>query len=245
MNTAKIVLLSGKGQRFKDAGYKIAKGLIKYKNYELAIHSAKSLPSVKNTIFGIQDKDLSNSFEKSIIKNYSSNFNFFIFKEYTNGQATSCFEILDKFKNIESFYVTSCDFKFEVSIKKLNKIINKDFDSVVFTYKANKFNYDNSESFGWIRESSGLVSNVNCKKRIEPLKNNDFIITGAFYFRNREIFNYYYKKLIQENKLINNETYIDMILKTMVEDNLKVYNYCVSSFRDFGTPEMLEFESKL
>ena len=170
MNRSKIILLSGKGKRFLDAGYKIPKGLIKYQNIELAIHSAKSLPKVENTIFALQDKDASKSFEKSIKKNYIKNFNFYYFTDYTNGQATSCYEVINSSENIDSFFVSSCDFSFRLNEKALHSLIIEGYDSIVFTYKAKKYNFDNSKSFGWIREENNIVKNVSCKERIEPKK---------------------------------------------------------------------------
>ena len=52
----------------------------------------------------------------------------------------------------------------------------------------------------------------------------------------------YYKKLLNEKRYINNETYIDVIIEMMVEDGLKIYNYQVNSFKSFGTPEEYEYE---
>lgn len=245
MDRSKIILLSGKGKRFLDAGYKIPKGLIKYQNIELAIHSAKSLPKVDNTIFVLQDKDASKSFEKSIKKNYSKNFNFYYLTDYTNGQATSCYEVVNNSKNIDSFYVSSCDFSFRLNEKALDSLIIEGYESIVFTYKAKKYNFDNPKSFGWIREENNIVKIVSCKERIEPKKDSDFIIIGAFYFKEKNIFNYYYRKMLEEKRLINNETYVDIIIQMMVDDNLKIYNYPVSSFLDFGTPEQFEIQKKL
>lgn len=51
--------------------------------------------------------------------------------------------------------------------------------------------------------------------------------------------------MLEEKRLINNETYIDIIIQMMVDDNLKIYNYPVSSFLDFGTPEQFEIQKKL
>ena len=44
MVETKIILLSGKGKRFKDKGYEIPKGMLKINNLELAILSAQSIP---------------------------------------------------------------------------------------------------------------------------------------------------------------------------------------------------------
>ena len=53
IESTKIVLLSGRGKRFKDRGYIHPKGLLKLNNQELAFLSANSLPNCKDTIFGL------------------------------------------------------------------------------------------------------------------------------------------------------------------------------------------------
>ena len=73
-------------------------------------------------------------------------------------------------------------------------------------------------------------------------KGNEYIIIGGFYFADKNIFKKYYINLINSNRYINNETYIDVIIELMVNDGLKIYNLKVDKFRDFGTPENFEIE---
>ena len=193
LDSTKIILLSGRGNRFKDEGYSKPKGLLKIGDTELAILSADSLPLTKNTIFGIQKTDEINyNFSHIINEKYKPQSKIYLFDEYTNGQATSNYEILnsDFYTPInENFFVLACDFSFKVHESKIVKSLNKKYHAIVFTYPAESYNYDNSDSYGWIRaDSKNIVRYVSCKKRIQPLQSSDFIITGAFNFLNKDIF---------------------------------------------------------
>ena len=244
IESTKIVLLSGRGKRFKDRGYIHPKGLLKLNNQELAFLSANSLPNCKDTIFGIQKKDsLKYNFKNIKNKNYHKNSKIYEFDDYTNSQATSCFQILENNKILtDSFFVLSCDFSFEINKKLSNKFFKK-LDAIVFTYKAKNYNFENSTSYGWIRSNKkNMVLDVSCKKSFKANKGNEYIIIGGFYFADKNIFKKYYINLINSNRYINNETYIDVIIELMVNDGLKIYNLKVDKFRDFGTPENFEIE---
>tara|TARA_B100001250_G_scaffold328507_1_gene292997 strand:- start:1496 stop:2257 length:762 start_codon:yes stop_codon:yes gene_type:complete len=246
LNDLKIVLLAGKGARFKQNGYTLPKGLLKFNNLELAIHAANSIPECSETIFGVQIRDEKNYQIKNIIKKkFTGNADFYKFNKYTNGQATSCYELINKseLNYNNSFFLLSCDFSFSVNEKKLKEIIETKYDAIVFTYQATDINYLNESSFGWVRPNKdNLINKVSCKERIYPLENNDSVIIGAFHFLEKKMYEDYYKKLLNEKRYINNETYIDVIIEMMVEDGLKIYNYQVNSFKSFGTPEEYEYE---
>ena len=244
IESTKIVLLSGKGKRFKDSGYIHPKGLLKFNNLELAFLSANSLPNCIDTIFGIQKKDsIKYDFEKIKNKNYSKGSKIYEFEEYTDGQATSCFQIIQNNKILtESFFILSCDFSFEVN-KKLSNVFLKQNDAIVFTYKAKNYNFENSTSYGWIKsDEKNMVLDVSCKKAFEIQEGNEYIIIGGFYFADHNIFKKYYTKLLDLKRYINNETYIDVIIELMVNDGLNVYNLEVDQFKDFGTPDNFEIE---
>ena len=248
LNDLKIVLLAGKGERFLNKGYTVPKGLLKFNDLEIAIHSANSIPKCAETIFGLQIKDYKNyDIQNTIEKKYRENYNFYKFENYTIGQATSCYEIVDKLnlRSDKSFFLLSCDFSFTVKEKKLKEIIDDKFDAIVFTYKAKEINYSNPLSFGWTRsDENNFINKVACKKRIDPHQNNDYIVIGAFHFTKKNTYVEYYKKLIKEKRYVNDETYIDVIIEMMVDDGLRVYNYEVDSFKNFGTPEQYELEKR-
>ena len=247
LNSTKIILLSGKGNRFKEKGYTLPKGLLKIGGVELAIHAANSLPECETSIFAIQDfVNKKYNFHEILQNKYFNKFKIFKFKEYTNGQATSCYDIINNINEIikSGFFVLSCDFSFNVASNEIKKIINKKIDAVVFTYRAADINYKNESIYGWIRSSDdNKVTDVSCKKRILPHKLDDHVIIGSFYFSNISIYKKYYKKLISDENYINGETYIDVIIQLMVEDGLEVINYEVDDFKDFGTPDQYEVQN--
>lgn len=243
LDNTKIVLLSGKGDRFKKKGYSLPKGLLKIKGLELALHASKSIPDCETTIFAIQDYvNKKYNFEKILQKKFFTNFKIFNFKKYTNGQATSCYEVIKHNKEIKGgFFILSCDFSFSVPYREVEKLLGKNPDAIVFTYKATDFNYQNEKIYGWIRDNDeNMVTHVSCKKRIEPHKIEDSIIIGTFYFVNKSTFIKYYKKLVLNKNFIYGETYIDIIIQLMVSDGLKVFNFKVDNFKDFGTPDQYE-----
>ena len=93
LNDLKIVLLAGKGERFISKGYTVPKGLLKFNDLEIAIHSANSIPKCAETIFGLQIKDYKNYDIQNTIENLS-----LIFEEKIKRVNYEVEKLPDKFK---------------------------------------------------------------------------------------------------------------------------------------------------
>ena len=66
------------------------------------------------------------------------------------------------------------------------------------------------------------------------------IISGFFVFKNKEIYNKYYQKMVNDKKEINGEYYIDTLCKVAIENGSKVLGLLIDKGRSYGTPYELK-----
>ena len=76
------------------------------------------------------------------------------------------------------------------------------------------------------------VVKINCKKSNNPIK--DFVTTGTFTFKNKNIFNHCYNKMVSE-KTCKKEYYMDTVAKYALQLKYKVKYILVKNFKSYGT----------
>lgn len=240
-----IIPIAGKGLRFKKAGYKIHKSLIKYKKIPIFIHSAKCLPKANLNIFILKKRQSKEHiFQKKLIKQfYKSQTKIIILKNETKGQADTIYKTRNFIPKGSIVNIAASDTICEFDTKKYYKMIEAN-EALIWTSKPKKFQIANLRQFGSvIRRKKKIL--VYCKKQVKfrPLN----IITGFFSFKNNgKIFRIL--KFARQNKkyFINNEIYLDTIFEIFSKKySEKINMFPINKVISFGTPEEYKENKKV
>ena len=224
--------MSGEGKRFKDAGYNTPKPLIEIFEEPMFFSSMKKFPDCDKWIFTINKEIHNHSKFQNFIKTFSEPYDIVVIDKLSDGQATSCKIAIENLKNSDSFFVGSCDtiFKNKLDIKELSSS-----EVTVLTSRPTFLQQKNSQGYGWVVEDKNNFE-ILCKEKVTITSNNFFIILGYFYFQKKSDFLNWYD-FIRKNKIyINNELYIDVLVRELVSSKLTVSNKIVDS-DIVGTPE--------
>ena len=77
----------------------------------------------------------------------------------------------------------------------------------------------------------------SCKKRASNNPKKDWIIIGAFVFKNKNIFEILLKSLFKSKLKVNNEFYLDSCIYIALKLKLKVSFIKVKNYISWGTPK--------
>ena len=91
-----ILLMSGKGKRFSDAGYSLPKPLIPVLGYPMFIKSLQSFPKLDKWFFVISEDTLNNEVFVKSVKEFQFNYELISLKKTSQGQAESCYLAVKK-----------------------------------------------------------------------------------------------------------------------------------------------------
>ena len=83
------------------------------------------------------------------------------------------------------------------------------------------------------------ILKINCKKTVSLKPYNDYVIVGAFSFKNINIFKKSYKSMKREKDMINNEYYMDTVAKHALKIGYKVSMIKVDNYKNYGTLESI------
>lgn len=242
-----LIPMAGAGSRFAAAGYKTHKPAIKVidrkskKEIPMVVAATLDLPecTTSNIIYIDRDFHQKDGIEDEI-KKYFSQAKFITINNLTDGQASTCLLAEHYINNDTELLIAGCDNGMLYNEADFEKA-KQDSDMLVFTYRQNEAVLENPAAYGWIGvDAQNNVNLVSVKKPISDDPLNDHAIVATFWFKRGADFVRLAKKMIAANDRINNEFYVDQIVKYCIADNLKTKVFEIKRYICWGTPQDYE-----
>lgn len=243
-----IIPMAGEGRRFLDAGYKRNKAtlpMVYRKTGErcpMVVCSVLDLPGIHergdNIAFIMRDFHMEMGIDERIRKRFPEA-TFYAVKELTQGQACTCLLAKD-FIGEDELLIAACDNGIEYDPEQFEKL-KRTSDMIVFTYRHDARVEDAPDCFGWVKVNDrDQATGVSVKKHISDTPQNDHAIVATFWFRHGGIFIQAAEKMIRENDRVNDEFYVDQVIKHALELGYSVRVFEVEKFLNYGSPEDYE-----
>ncbi len=247
--TKVLIPMAGDGKRFKDALYKVSKPAIKTTDYHtgtkipMVVCATKDLPLVKtdgsNLIYIDRDFHKKEGLEDEIKKYYPKAL-FITTEKLTKGQASSCLLAEQYINNNEPLLIAGCDNGMIFNQEKFNELTKK-CDVIAFTYTNNEAVLENPTAYGWYKcDENKKITDISIKKPLSDNILNDHAVVATFWFKTGKIFVECTKKMIKEEDMINNEYYIDEVIKHAKELGYDVRLFDIDRYIGWGTPKDYE-----
>jgi len=238
-----IMPMAGKGNRFKEFGYKTSKPLIQIGNKSLIEKCISSLPKSKNSVYILKESDfVVENLVKDITKSDPAiNKEFIHIEQPTTGQAATCLLAKDLINSSDSLLISSCDYEIIFDRDELTKLIKQhDPDVLLFTFKLRSMPVANYSSFAYCNESFGHITHISEKKCLSDYPQFDHMLTGTFWFKESNLFFQAATNLLEEDIRVNNEHYVGTSINYLIKSGFKVMSFEVNQWISFGDPAELE-----
>ena len=230
-----IIPLGGKGERFKNEGYKLPKPLIKIFDKEMIFYVIDKLIINKfDKLYIIYNKILDNDdFSKTLLSKYSF-INLIPINIQTKGAAETLYIGIKEIEKIE-----------RINERKKNLILDCDtfYNEDVVQYYRNNLN--NNVVFYREKENEKPIYSyiaINDENKIKKIREKEKISnnanTGIYCFENLELLKQYCEYVINNNILFNNEPYISCVISEMINNNIEFYGIKINeeNVKSLGTP---------
>lgn len=246
-----IIPMAGAGQRFADEGYKISKPAIPTtyrksgEDYPMVVCATKDLPGVNADGSNVTYIDRTFHKEDGVeeaIKEHYPKANFITVEKLTEGQACTCLLARDIINTDEALLIAGCDNGMVIDINKFDDMTKK-CDVLAFTYRHNQAVLTNPNAYGWMiveDDASCKITDISIKKAISDTPMEDHAIVATFWFRRGSDFVKATEKMICENDRVNNEFYVDQVMKHCLELGLDARVFEIERYIGWGTPKDYE-----
>ncbi len=230
-----LMSIAGKGQRFRDAGFRNEKPFLDINDTKLFKLASNDFPSklpVKIILREDQEKEAKKYIEQDEV---------IVLDGLKNGQALSVYEGI-KNANLncdKPLHITACDSTAIFNKQAYLELINSEqFDVIVFGAENYPYSKRSPHSYGWIgvKNQSNIIEKISVKKPIGQNLSQPIVISD-FTFKNADIFNTAVESMVNRNGKVNNEFYIDECINDCIELGYKVIYFPVDYYVSWGTPE--------
>lgn len=240
-----VIPMAGAGQRFVDAGYKVHKPAILTTDRltgrlkPMVVCATQDLPDVapqgENVIYIDRDFHKNDGVEDVIRQHYPKS-RFITIDRLTEGQASTCLLAKSLINNDEELLIAGCDNGMVIDIELFEKM-KETCDVLVFTYRHNEAVLAKPDAYGWVMvDDDQNITGLSIKKAISNQPMNDHAIVATFWFKKGSDFVKAAEKMIQEDDRINNEFYVDEVVKHSLALGQKCRVFEIDRYIGWGTP---------
>lgn len=248
-----LIPMAGEGKRFKDEGYTISKPAIPtYDRHDgsqkpMVVLATLDLPGVKdhsnNLIFVDRDFHKTDGVEQIITEEFPWA-KFITVEKLTEGQACTCMLAKDFIDNDDELLIAGCDNGMDYNNCEYERLKSKN-DVIVFTYTDNEAVLKDPNAYGWMMaDEQNNITGTSIKKAISDNPLKDHAVVATFWFKKGKIFIEATEKMIKENDRINNEFYVDQVIKHILELGYKATVFDLDRYICWGTPRDYEIYQK-
>ena len=229
-----VIPMAGRGQRFVDQGYALPKPLIPVAGKPMIARALECLPKPKERVLiALADhRDaVASAVEGKIIT----------LDRVTEGQACTAKIGLEGIDPSLPVLFAPCDTGYVYDLAKLRELEEGGYDAIAWTAKGHLPALWRPQMYGWVQVTDGKIVKTAVKKQVEGVPPAEQqVITGTFWFKDVATFIREEEEMERENDRVNNEFYIDTIIKRMVAKGMKVAAFTVDKYIPWGTPEELK-----
>lgn len=231
-----VIPLVGEGKRFKEAGFKTPKPLIKVCGKTVLEHAVSSLGLDGNYMFVIRKTEYSDQI-RDILLTLKPSCTIIETAELTEGSACSISLLRDFINNDQPLLTTNCDQVLKWNPKKFQKFCETTtFDGVVATYPFGDIKLNSKSPYSFVKLVDGCAVDF-----MEKFAISEDALCGIHFWRKGKDFISSAQKMFEKNDRVNNEFYVSTAYKHFVESGGKVTAFKLSEeqFYSLGTPEDL------
>lgn len=241
MSLTVLIPMAGEGKRFQDEGYTCPKPFIEVSGKPMVIQAVNALPKGNRYVFVCRTEHVREYGLDVLLKSTFPDVQIISINYLTEGQASSCLLAEGDVDSKSQLLIGPCDNCMTWDIDKFHSMTNNHkIDALIWTFRNNVTVKRNPQMYGWVAvDEKEKAKKVSCKIPISDDPVHDHAIVGTFWFRKASYFFDYTKKMIAQNRRINNEFYVDELMNELIEDGLSVKVFEVDKYICWGTPNDL------
>lgn len=225
-----LIPMAGAGSRFENAGYTLPKPLIDVNGKPMIQTVVDNLNVDANFIFIVQKSHSQKYNFKSLLPLIAPDCYIIEIDGITEGAACTTLLAEHLIDNEQPLLISNCDQYIKWNSNEFfYKVQEQKIDASILTFN----NTHPKWSYAKI-DNDGFVTEVAEKNPISELAT-----VGIYFWKHGKDYVRYAKKMINENKRVNNEFYVCPVFNEAIEDNKKITTYNVEQMWGIGTPEDL------
>lgn len=235
-----VIPMSGFGERFRLAGYKIPKALIEIDGKPLIAHVVDMFPGETNVTFICNEEHLNEpSYQmESILKHCCPSGRLVGIPPHKLGPVNAVAQVEHLLDPEEPVIVNYCDFSCYWDWSHFKRFVGE--TNVVGAIPAYKGFHPHSlgnTNYAYIRETNGWIEDIREKQSFTRNRMDEYASSGTYYFSSLQIMSDAFSAVMKQNLSVEGEFYVSLAYKPLLERNERIAIYPLQHFMQWGTPQ--------
>ena len=238
-----IIPMSGIGKRFVEKGYNVPKPLISISGKPMVQHVVEMFPGVEEVLF-IVNRDHFENKELELESKLNSlvpSCTIAVIDAHKLGPAWAIAQAKEYVNIKDSVVVNYCDFSCMWDFKAFREELNSGIDGLIATYSGFHPHMLANSKYAYLRlDESGFVSEIQEKLPFTDIPMNEPASSGTYGFSSGRVLLEAINAQFDKGHSFNDEFYSSLTYKSMIENGMRIRNFEIQRFFQWGTPEDFE-----
>jgi NDP-sugar pyrophosphorylase family protein len=237
-----VIPMSGSGNRFREAGYKDPKPLIKVDGHPIIDHVVSMFPGETDFTFICSEEHLATTNMREVLTGIAPKVKIVPIKPHKLGPVYAVLMAKDHFDDEKPTVVSYCDYFASWDYTDFKKTMaSLNCDGCVPCYRGFHPHLLLPNLYAGVRANDkNQLLEIREKFSFTENKMDTWQSSGAYYFRTGAIVKKYFQRLIDRKVSCKDEYYVSLVYNLLVEDGLTTQVYPQEYFCQWGTPQDLE-----
>jgi len=236
-----VIPMSGMGNRFVEAGYKVPKPLIVVDGKPIIEHVCDLFPGEDKFTFICNSKHLNETNMYQILKKIKPEANIIEIPNHKKGPVFAVSFVSNLIDDDEEVIVNYCDFGSYWNYESfLIHTRNRDADGAIPSYKGFHPHMLGSTNYAFMRDEKQWMLEIKEKEPFTENRMQEYASNGTYYFKKGSYIKKYFNELMTRDINLKGEFYVSLVYNLLIEDDLKISIYEIQHMLQWGTPQDLQ-----
>lgn len=235
-----VIPMSGFGERFRRVGYTLPKPLISIECKPIIAHVIDMFPGETDFIFICNNNHLKDPKYRleAILREVCPTGRVVGIDAHKLGPIHAVNQVINLLKQDEPIVVNYCDFTCYWNWQNFKKFV-QDSKSVgaIPAYKGFHPHTLGSTNYAYLRETDGIVTDIQEKQPYTDNRMEEFASSGTYYFSSVKVMSRAFEEVVSRDLNVGGEFYVSLAYKVLLENEDLVTLYPLQHFMQWGTPE--------
>ncbi|MBX9400678.1 NTP transferase domain-containing protein [Lysobacter sp. BMK333-48F3] len=239
-----VVPMSGFGERFRRAGYRVPKPLIEVDGKPIIGHVVDLFPGETQFVFVCNRDHLDEPGYRmaAILREHCPTGRIVAIDPHKLGPVNAVLQAIDAIDPAEPTLVNYCDFSCSWDYADFKDFVAASgCDGAIPCYTGFHPHMMGSTNYAYVRSERGRVLDIQEKRPYTDRPQSEFASSGSYYFASGALMRDAFERTMARPDLeLGGERYVSLAYKPLLEDGRRIAVYELNHFMQWGTPQDLE-----
>jgi dTDP-glucose pyrophosphorylase len=240
-----VIPMSGFGERFRQAGYKVPKPLIEIDGKPVIAHVIEMFPGETDFLFICNEDHLAEPAYRmeALIRAACPTGRIVGIPAHKRGPVHAVQQVAQLLDPGRPVFVSYCDYTCLWDWGDFKRFVHDSAcDGAIPAYRGFHPHSLGTTNYAYMREHDGWMSDIKEKEPFTDNRLNEYASSGGYFFATAALMREAFERTVAADLSINGEFYVSLAYKPLLDDGRAIAVYELQHFMQWGTPQdVLEY----